>query len=833
MPCKEEAMKSGSIHFFRFVPLFSKGGAVAACLFFSALLWGGGMVWDFEQGSQGWKPRASTIHLERVPVSNPVPGSHYGLKIAGRIAGGWNYALSDTRPMEGGKLYRLSAWLRVVRVGPETPMPYFKCEFVGADRAGFGRVNTEPYDPRRMGQWQQLTAEFQAPQGTRFCWVALEKGGKGTMEIEAYVDEVRIEPISRLSVYERFRLHPIPASLLQVQGVHPRLFLTRHRLAELRRAIRTTHAALWQEVQRLADQAVRSGPPKYRRNDGWSGEEQLWERGVGNTMPVLAMAYLLSGDQKYLKATRQWALASCHYPTWGLGRLDGMDLAAGHQLFGLAVVYDWCFDALDQATRTTIRRTLHRRANAMFEAAAQGKLWWTHAYLQNHMWVDCCGLAAAGFALFDEDPDALLWIGFAKNRFQRTMDSLGPDGASHEGVGYWEYGAEYMAKFLWLARDLLGIDFFDRPWWRHTARYALYLSLPRAAWTRKNCIVDLADCPRYHWYGPDHILRLLAREYRDGVAQWLAQQVDEAHVEAPSAPWLNLIWYDPTVPPIPPTRLPTLHHFSDLGIVSARSDWSGHESLVVFKCGPFIGHKAMHEFSRDPGGGHVHPDANHFVIFAEGEWLIRDDGYRPKWTGQHNTLLIDGVGQIGEGRMWFAGQKALAAQACPKILQVRSTAQMDWMVGDATSAYPRKLGLRRFVRQLLFVKPDVLIVADEVEVDRPRQLELRFHPESSKVRKEGHAWIVEGRRSVLRLDELTPDGVEARAEELPAYKAHGGQDTMFTIWFRAHRQHWRHIVAISWAKKGEQPPVVQLRKEGAGWKLQVHGRWIPFSWTTR
>ena len=38
----------------------------------------------------------------------------------------------------------------------------------------------------------------------------------------------------------------------------------------------------------------------------------------------------------YLDATRTRALASCGYPTWGYGSLDGKDLAAGHQLFGPA-----------------------------------------------------------------------------------------------------------------------------------------------------------------------------------------------------------------------------------------------------------------------------------------------------------------------------------------------------------------------------------------------------------------------------------------------------------------------------------------------------------------
>ena len=106
---------------------------------------------------------------------------------------------------------------------------------------------------------------------------------------------------------------------------------------------------------------------------------------VGNTMPVLAMAYVLTGEKQYLDAARRWALASCGYKTWGLGRIDGMDLATGHQLFGLAVIYDWCYRDLDEAARRQIRETLVKRTAAMFEAAATGKAWWHRSYRQNHL----------------------------------------------------------------------------------------------------------------------------------------------------------------------------------------------------------------------------------------------------------------------------------------------------------------------------------------------------------------------------------------------------------------------------------------------------------------
>ena len=107
------------------------------------------------------------------------------------------------------------------------------------------------------------------------------------------------------------------------------------------------------------------------------------------------------------------------------------------------------------------------------------------------------------------------------------------------GMGYWEYGVEYMLKFMDLARTRLGVNLYDHDWWRNTARYGQYLSLPRSAWTRGNCIVDIADCPRGHWHGPDYLLRGLASEFRDEHAQWLAQQIDDADVPSAGAPWLK------------------------------------------------------------------------------------------------------------------------------------------------------------------------------------------------------------------------------------------------------------------------------------------------------
>jgi hypothetical protein len=493
-------------------------------------------------GSWNWQPRADSITIERL-ANEAQPDGGASLHVWGKIDSGWNYIASDRSPVTPGTLYRLSARLRVDHLGPGTPSPYLKCEFV-PDRSGrpLVQVYTEPYDGSRPRRWQELTGEFRVPDGARSCWLALEKGTSAPTEIDARLGAVRLELIPHLTALERYRLKPLPASLKAVRGIHPRLYLNDRRIGEMRAAIKGSHASIWSKVRTQADRAVRHGPPFYVKNDGHIGDEQLWQREVGNTLPLLALAYTLSGEKTYLDAAQRWSLASCGYPTWGLGRIDGMDLATGHQLYGLALVYDWCYHDLDDAARGTIRRTLVERASAMYQAAATGAVWWRRSYLQNHLWVDTTGLAAAGFALFDEVDEASGWIGLPIEVFRRSMAALGPDGASHEGVGYWKYGVEYLLKFMELSVTLLGTDLSQNDWWRNTARYTLYLTLPRAAWTRSRCVVDLADCPRGHWYGPDSLLRRLAHLTRDGHPQWLAAETDAAGVASPEAAWLNLLW---------------------------------------------------------------------------------------------------------------------------------------------------------------------------------------------------------------------------------------------------------------------------------------------------
>jgi len=624
---------------------------------------------------------------------------------------------------------------------------------------------------------------------------------------------------------DRYRLDPLPEPLAKVRGIHPRLFLDAEGVIALKQRVATTHNDLWRHVKASADTAVKKGPQPYstKRAAGrpLTSDDQLWQREMGNAMPQLAMTWLITGDKRYLNAARDYALASCSYPTWGPKRSDGLDLPAGHQLFGLALIYDWCYSDLDEQTRQTIRQTLIRRGETVFQAAATGKIWWSQKYMQNHLQVNATGLGTAGLAIFDEHEPARRWVALVADKMKRITEAYGPDGASHEGVGYWSYGAEFMLKYMDLSRTLLGVDLYKgTPWWQQTAAYRLYLSLPRNGWTPGNTIVDIGDSPRADYYGPDHILRRLASEYHDGQAQWLAQELDKDKATVQSANWLNLLWYDSSISPVAPAdarALPTFHHFADLGIVSSRSDWSGNESLVTFKCGPFLGHDAENKFNYDAGAGHVHPDANHFTVFGGGEWLIRDDGYMVKQTSYHNSLIVDGKGQIGGGKPYYDGTAAIKAKATAKILWAKSEPAMDQFAGDATRAYPPELGIQRFIRRIAFIKPNVLIVADNIELAGSHEMELLFHPEQPTVQEAAanDRFISTSGKNKLLLTLLTDAGVSASISTVKAQMSHGGAPTpMQAISLKKTACQWQNVVAISWSDKAENPPQVQMRRDG-------------------
>ena len=98
-----------------------------------------------------------------------------------------------------------------------------------------------------------------------------------------------------------------------------------------------------------------------------------------------------------------------------------------------------------------------------------------------------------------------------------------------------------------------------------------------------------------------------------------------------------------------------------------------------------------------------------------------DPGYTlKKETANHNTVLVDGQGQYGDGERWprwYPGWSHIGY----------ASTQFPYVRGEAASAYPPELGLKRFTRQMLMLDGKRILIADDLAADRARRFTWLLH----------------------------------------------------------------------------------------------------------
>ncbi|TYP76564.1 DUF4962 domain-containing protein [Paenibacillus methanolicus] len=726
--------------------------------------------------------------------------------------------------IEPGTTYRFSAWVKTenAATGGFMPARLYFLDATGPWYLAMAGTSLTPVIAYLDGthDWTRIDATVTAPPGSaRLVVENLPHASEGTF----WFDDEEVVALS-----------PTAKALEPYRDVHPRLLLDDGKVAALKNAIKPSgkHAALWNEFIASVNARMNENPREYYVD---SSPEENWQRETGNRAVNLAFAYLMTRDTRYLDEAVQWVNASISYPSWGRGNFKNSDLAAGHQLFALAVVYDWLYDELDQATKASIVETLRERGTEMYMRAAglpyKGEvrtIFWSNYYLQNHMWISLAGLTAASIAVFDEVPSSVPWFEFSQEKFAKVTEVLGDDGASHEGYGYWHYGTVWAAKYAKMAEKFVGGNMLKTDWFSNNSKYAAYLMLGRDYWTPQSGHIDYGDASKTSWSGPDALLRTLAAENDDGLAQWLAAEIDDRNVSTVDEDWLGILYYDPDVPATPPAALPTLHHFTDMDMVMSRTGWAGDESVLYFRSGPPLGHEERETNTSLPamdwGAGHVHPDVNHFVLHANGEYLVRDDGYADKRTFNHNTLLIGGAGQLGGDGDWFNYVNDRKRLEVPRVVDTQTNPVFDYMAGEGAGAYDMAgTGLTKYRRHLLFIKPSTLIVVDDIELSKAQNLELRFHPQSQQiVESDPNTFLAVGETTTMKMEELTPSGTGAAVEKVPyiSDEVIGGERKALRL-TKQGATSWRNAVAFTWGEGSVVPSDVSFSQNGDVWTFDT------------
>lgn len=342
--------------------------------------------------------------------------------------------------------------------------------------------------------------------------------------------------------------------------------------------------------------------------------------------------------------------------------------------------------------------------------------------------IPICGLGFAAIWLHGRHPDAEKWMQLARQSAQAFATMYGLDGAYDEGVGYWGYTTSHLIMFAEALHRRLGVDDRQLVNYPGTVRYALAMSMPCGG----DPIADPKLKSAYNAvpkgdYRPDLDLVNFcdAGTGMDvSLAAWVGATANDPlsnHVAKHTGSFRQLqaaAWYRPDAPTQPPGPDLLDVRLSNDWVIS-RTGWAAPDTVVAFRSGG--------------PGNHEHADRNSIIFKAHGERLFHDPfhaGYSPKvprWllrqTEAHTAVLID-----GQGHQYHDGSEGTnSSWAWARVRTFRTGPGWMAVTSDATEAYQLvNDSVQRVARTLVFLKPEVLLVFDQVVLTRPQAVQLRF-----------------------------------------------------------------------------------------------------------
>lgn len=514
----------------------------------------------------------------------------------------------------------------------------------------------------------------------------------------------------------------------QLPAQHPRLMMRPEEVESLCRACQGPQKDRWIQFRRTADDALLlpfiPEPPPYT-----NGKENAVEWRASYTATIkacataetLALCYRLTGEPRYGDGARRWLLHIASWDPSGSTSLKTNDECGMPILYVTSRAYDWAFAALHRSDLEKMQAMIRVRGEEAYKklhnAPHEQKAYDSH---QGRLWHF---LGEAAIAYYGEVPEAKKWLEYALTIFWGWYPAFGDaEGGWAQGLDYWQV---YILRSTWWLDALqaaLKIDGSEKPFYRHVGDFPIYVAPPGGA------LMGFADYGENRPAQP-HQLGYMEPGIRDlgSVDAYFARLRDKPEWQWYAEAWGNDA-FPPTAmgflralrnhPPVPKARppldWPKAKWFRGVGWVALHTNLlDGREDVQVMMRSSPLGNIS-----------HSHADQNAMVVAAYGSPLLVNTGIRPWWgspyfwewyvaTKAHNALEINGQGQ----------PKTEAAKGQVIVFQPGDC--FDYVVGDASPAYGGEL--KRYRRHLVFLKPGLLMVLDEVQGREPLSVKSWLH----------------------------------------------------------------------------------------------------------
>ncbi len=550
--------------------------------------------------------------------------------------------------------------------------------------------------------------------------------------------------------------------LVGLRAGHPRLLLTEERLAELR-ALPAADPLFARALGQVLDRAdgFLGAPPLERVLKG--PRLLSVSRACVDRVQHLGFAWRWTGEQKYARAVEENLLAVAAFSDWNPSHF--LDVAEMTHAVGIG--YDWCYEALSEQTRATVRAALVAKGldPGLRGYEAERPAWWVRSEFN---WNQVCngGLLVGALALADEEPDrAARVVRHAVESLPTALATYEPDGAWGEGPGYWSYATHYTAYGLSALETALGHTFrvSDRPGLAESGWFPLLGTGPTGMYA---AIADVGERARRGALPP---------------LFWLAQRYQKPYYSLAERTWLaenratpmHLVWWqsEPTGFHEGPPLCKLFR--GPVEVAFLRSGWDENDFYVAFKAGynqVNHGHLDLGSFELEFDGVRWARDLGKDDYNLPGYWDKKEGGRRWSYyrlgSFSHNLLLPAGIQQHANATARFTDWVGLPGNGKQPWQQIATV--------DTAGLFP---GVAHAARRTITLHADrALVVDDTIGLMVERGLVWGMSTDAEIELQGDRAWLrQDGRRLGVRV--LLPEGAAfstAIATQAPPQKKNKG-----------------------------------------------------------
>lgn len=525
--------------------------------------------------------------------------------------------------------------------------------------------------------------------------------------------------------------------LSRVSLSHPRVLITYDDLPSLRGYNDSDQdiTSLYDEANRNLEFVVPNETgdiiPKKGKDESQTRKFQLdasqkLGTSVYNSTLTLCQAYLLSENEIYAQKAIEIAMKVSGWDPHGVSSLN--DFGDARCMLTMALVYDTFYDKLNKKQKQQLLQAIKPRAeNFYFDWINQMEA----KILSGHVWQHILHyFFQTALALYNDEPEASNWLTYAYELFLARTPVLGGfDGGWVEGASYFRMNMETVLDIALTIQKITGFDFVNtHPWYLENVKWMVYHVPPGSAADGFGDNTEEMSSPgkEYIEYATE-----LSKLTGSSLAAWYAKECRKYESGDFSGSntfrWIRITkTKNLPLPTDTNIELPTGVVFKDVGLAALHTDAidTSNNAMVAFKSSPFGSY------------GHMLCDQNTFNILYGGEKVFyrtgykvtMDDPHRTGWyrtTKSQNGILIDGEGQpYSNGSYGF-------------ISRFLEGKRMAYVKGDATHAYQEgnlaDKGIKKVWRHLLLLKPDIIIIYDELEADKKVEWSWLIHTHKEMV----------------------------------------------------------------------------------------------------